>query len=232
MASLSRATSMTHSADDSSEGEEDAAPGPSGKASFSSQRSGSPFTAKRDKSFADVQRFLGDSLNKSASKGMSFAKQLQVGLQPLHCTCARYNTACDRQTPAAQLEILFMCRYPLAGRRELSSGAHPCTPLTKQREFCSCQHSIRCIIASWHRQLQQCLLLVMLMTLATSSASAASHMLGDSCRHEQECVVQVMMKRAPSSGKRHRVKRMATFSGQPLPGLLDQDGQSYVAVLP
>lgn len=33
-----------------------------------------------DKSFADVQRLLGDSLSKSASKGMSFAKQLQVGM--------------------------------------------------------------------------------------------------------------------------------------------------------
>ena len=79
MASLSRATSLTHSPDASSSDDDDAVPGPSG-ASFSSQRSGSPFTAKRDKSFADVQRFLGDSLSKSASKGMSFAKQLQVSL--------------------------------------------------------------------------------------------------------------------------------------------------------
>ena len=80
LASLSHATSLTHSPKASSGDEEDAAPGPSGKASFSSQRSDRPFTAKRDKSFADVQRFLGDSLSKSASKGMSFAKQLQVSV--------------------------------------------------------------------------------------------------------------------------------------------------------
>ena len=80
LASLSHATSLTHSPEASSGDEEDAAPGPSGKASFSSQRSDRPFTAKRDKSLADVQRFLGDSLSKSASKGMSFAKQLQVRL--------------------------------------------------------------------------------------------------------------------------------------------------------
>ena len=79
MASLSRATSMTQTPDASSGDDEDAVSGPS-RASFSSQRSGSPFTAKRDKSFADVQRLLGDSLSKSASKGMSFAKQLQVGM--------------------------------------------------------------------------------------------------------------------------------------------------------
>lgn len=81
MASLSRATSLsqTHTSDATSGDDEDAVPGPSG-ASFSSQRSGSPFTAKRDKSLADMQRFLGDSLSKSASKGMSFAKQLQVGI--------------------------------------------------------------------------------------------------------------------------------------------------------
>ena len=79
MASLSRATSLTHSPYASSDDDEDAVAGPSG-ASFSSQRSGTPFTAKRDKSFADVQRFLGDSLSKSASKGMLFAKQLQVSL--------------------------------------------------------------------------------------------------------------------------------------------------------
>ena len=76
MASLSRAASSSHSLDSSSSSDD--APGPSSKASFTSQRSGSPFTAKRDKSFLDVQRFLGDSLSKSASKGKSFAKQLQV----------------------------------------------------------------------------------------------------------------------------------------------------------
>ena len=79
LASLSHATSLTQSPDASSGEDEEAVPGPSGT-SFSSQRSGSPFTVKRDKSFADVQRFLGDSLVKSASKGMSFAKQLQVSL--------------------------------------------------------------------------------------------------------------------------------------------------------
>ena len=34
-----------------------------------------------------------------------------------------------------------------------------------------------------------------------------------------------MMKMTPSYGKRPRVKRMTTLSGQPLPGLLDQDGE-------
>ncbi|DBB18146.1 TPA: hypothetical protein ACH3X3_003120 [Trebouxia sp. C0006] len=78
MASLSRAASLSHSPEASSSSS-DAGPGPSSsKASFTSQRSGSPFTAKRDKSFLDVQRFLGDSLSKSASKGKSIAKQLQV----------------------------------------------------------------------------------------------------------------------------------------------------------
>lgn len=80
LASLSHATSLTQSPGTSLEDEEDGVAGPSGKASFTSQRSDRPFTAKRDKSFADVQRFLGDSLSKSASKGMSFAKQLQVSL--------------------------------------------------------------------------------------------------------------------------------------------------------
>lgn len=98
MASLSRATSLTQSAAASSCDDEDAVPGPSG-ASFSSQRSGTPFTSKRDKSFADVQRFLGDSLSKSASKGMSFAKQLQVGLSrgvsPFFLCCElQFSRAC------------------------------------------------------------------------------------------------------------------------------------------
>ncbi|DBA87421.1 TPA: hypothetical protein ACH3X1_004467 [Trebouxia sp. C0004] len=78
MASLSRAASLSHSPEASSSSS-GAGPGPSSsKASFTSQRSGSPFTAKRDKSFLDVQRFLNDSLSKSASKGKSIAKQLQV----------------------------------------------------------------------------------------------------------------------------------------------------------
>lgn len=93
MASLSRATSMTQSPDASSGDDEDAVSGPS-RASFSSQRSGSPFTAKRDKSFADVQRLLGDSLSKSASKGMSFAKQLQVRLR-LVCISRFYLFCCS-----------------------------------------------------------------------------------------------------------------------------------------
>ena len=86
MASLSRATSLTQSAGASSGDDEDAVTGPSG-ASFSSQRSGTPFTAKRDKSLSDVQRFLEDSLSKSASKGMSFAKQLQVSLSLVFLSC-------------------------------------------------------------------------------------------------------------------------------------------------
>ena len=80
MASLSRAASSTHSLNNSSSSSEEAiGGGPSSRVSFSSQRSGRPFTAKRDKSYLDVQRFLGDSLSKSASKGLSMAKQLQVG---------------------------------------------------------------------------------------------------------------------------------------------------------
>lgn len=79
MASLSRAASSSHSLENTSSSS-DGEVAPSSKASFTSQRSGSPFTAKRDKSFLDVQRFLGDSLSKSASKGKSIAKQLQVSL--------------------------------------------------------------------------------------------------------------------------------------------------------
>ena len=76
MASLSRAASVSHSREPSSSNSE---PGsPSKEKSFTSQRSSQPFTAKRDKSFLDVQRFLGDSLHTSANKGKSFAKQLQV----------------------------------------------------------------------------------------------------------------------------------------------------------
>ncbi len=37
-------------------------------------------------------------------------------------------------------------------------------------------------------------------------------------------VWQVMMRMSPSGSKRHRVKRMSTFSGQALP---DQDGKPY-----
>jgi len=46
-------------------------------------------------------------------------------------------------------------------------------------------------------------------------------------RTEAVEVWQVMMRMSPSGSKRHRVKRMSTFSGQALP---DQDGMS-LAVL-
>ena len=41
---------------------------------------------------------------------------------------------------------------------------------------------------------------------------------------------QVMMKMSPSGSKRHRVKRMSTFSGQPISGM-DQDGMALQLTL-
>ena len=41
---------------------------------------------------------------------------------------------------------------------------------------------------------------------------------------------KVMMRMSPSGSKRHRVKRMSTFSGQPISGMLDPDGE--LPVLP
>lgn len=76
MAALSHAASVSHSREPSSSDEEP--PSPLKDKSFTSQRSSQPFTAKRDKSFLDVQRFLGDSLHTSANKGKSLAKHLQV----------------------------------------------------------------------------------------------------------------------------------------------------------
>ena len=115
MASLSRAASLSHSPEASSSSS-DAGPGPSSsKASFTSQRSGSPFTAKRDKSFLDVQRFLGDSLSKSASKGKSIAKQLQVGswlLLICRLLLVQRQTACCWSCITRPQSMLLFLRNP------------------------------------------------------------------------------------------------------------------------
>lgn len=96
------------------------------------------------------------------------------------------------------------------------SCCYPCNQ--HQLVGCSLQHSQVAVKLLFHCNFCQ----HNALTHASQSPLAGSQQTPNTSA--AKCV-QMMMKMAPSNGKRPRAKRMTTFSGHPLPGLLDQDGK-------